>query len=81
MNHFIVLPAIITRMNKLTESQIEILANLYVGSFDVWEAWEDLYDVLERPSIGEKCYIYRALCKNVAAIFEIQSNKLICKMD
>lgn len=68
-------------MNKLTESQIEILANYYVGSFDAWEAWEDLYDALERPSIGEKYYIYRALCKNVGTIFEIQNNKLICEMD
>ena len=58
MNYFIVLPAIIIKVNKLTESQIEILANYYSRKFDAWKAWEGLCNALERHDNCEKYYIY-----------------------
>lgn len=60
-------------MNKLTESQIEILANYYSRKFDAWEAWGDLYNALERHDNGEKYYIYRALCKPTEKILKIKT--------
>ena len=45
-------------MNKLTESQIEILANYYSRKFDAWKAWGGLYNALERHNNWEKYYIY-----------------------
>ena len=35
-------------MSKLTESQIEIFTKYYVRSYDVWEKWGDVHEVIER---------------------------------
>ena len=46
-------------MNKLTESQIEILTNYYTKRFDAWETWGDLYDALERHGEQNEYYIHK----------------------
>ena len=68
-------------MSKLTESQIKILKNYYVRSFDTWEAWGDLYDAVERHCNKRKYYIYRALCKRMGTILEYYDNEFVCKIN
>ena len=68
-------------MNKLTESQIEILTNYYTRSFDEWETWGDLYDALEKHGNQKKYYIYRGLCKHIGTVIENCNNKFVCEMN
>ena len=68
-------------MNKLTESQIEILTNYYVRNSDACEAWGDPYDALERHGNERKYCIYRALCKHMGTILKYYDNKFVCKIN
>ena len=68
-------------MNKLTESHIGILTNFYVRSFDVWEAWGNLCNILEKHGNQRKCYIYTALCKHMVTILENYDNKFVFEMN
>ena len=50
-------------MNKLTETQIEILTKYYTRSFDAWEAWGNLYDAFEKHG-NQKKIIFTELYVN-----------------
>ena len=68
-------------MNKLIESQMEILTTYYARRFDAWEAWGDLNDVVERHGNQTKYYIYKSLCKYKRTIIRSYNNKFVCEMD
>ena len=66
-------------MNKLTESQIEILTEYYARSFDAWETWGDIYDALKKQGNNKKYPIYTAMHKHMGTILDNKPNKFICK--
>ena len=41
-------------MGKFMESQLDILTEHYVRSFDAWEEWRDVYEALENHGEEKK---------------------------
>ena len=74
----IVIIIILIIMSKLTESQLNILSNYYVRTYDVWEAWGDIYDTLEIHENKKRYYIFRMSCYHKGRIIENKNNKFIC---
>ena len=66
-------------MNKLTESQIEILTEYYARSFDAWETWGDIYNALKKQGNNKKYPIYTVMHKHMGTILDNKPNKFICK--
>ena len=72
IDYFIVFSVIVTtKMNKLIESQMEILTTYYARRFDVWEAWGDLNDVVERHGNQTKYYIYKVYINTREQLSEV----------
>ena len=67
-------------MGKLTESQLDILTEYYVRSFDAWETWGDVYEAVKKHG-DKKNPIFRALCKHEGTILDNKNNKFVCEMD
>ena len=74
----VIIIILIIIMSKLTESQLNILSNYYVRTYDMWEAWGDTYDTLEIHGNEKRCYMFRMLCYHKGRIIENKNNKFIC---
>ena len=78
INYFIVFQLLNKKMSKLTKNQLYILSNHYCRTYDAWEAYGDIYDMLEKHENKVKYYIFRTLCHHKGRIIKDKNNRLVC---